>query len=412
MLVALIMTVPSTITSQQQLYDLAGADVHSCDEVQAFAEMVLDSSLFFNTEVSTITDSILNHTDLIRCDAYPMILSIRGFLDYIQQEIIVSRTRLLRADSLMMSLRKMEDRYKIRNKIFLGLNYMTDGDSTMTLPFLRAARDMARENENDRLLADAVLNMSVVYLRINDLELGKKHLDEALSYANRSQSHQIRAFCHLNLSDYYRRIDQTSAALRELNLADSIFVDLLDHNQHYFSCASRGFIFLDLADEENAKLSFLKALEYGDKIGQKTMHGPCYFQLGFLYQDLDVTQSTDFFEKAFEYSSTLAEKNYVMLIEELMSEYRKTEDFEKLAALYSGILKHTMDYRTKSKIEFEKTNDREIAIQQVKFQNTLLEKRNKENLKLGYTIISAIILCTLLALFAYIQLKGSDVIEL
>lgn len=377
----------------------------SCNEVSNFTTTVLDSSFFFNHGVVSSVSKALDNGKLENCDDYPLLLTISGFQKLINNEVLDSRNMLLKAEVLYENSKSVKKKYLIRNKVFLGLNYNLENDTLKALPYLFKARDLAAQIGDDKLRADALQNIALVYLDNKLYRKSREFVDQAVDYAIKSNNDEILAFSKLTSSRLLQEEEKYKKALRELEQAEELFRVLNQKRNQYFIEHRKGQLYEKMGKDDEAIVCLELAIELGDKIDHKLVHGLLYFKLGNLIGKNDKVKSIAYFEKAFNNHSVLNDESFEKLISTLTSHYRETKDVNKFNSMTQRLSSYYATHRDMIEVELEESSRREVATQKGIAENKMLRLKNKIGKRIAWVVAIASLICLMFAFYAYNQLN-------
>ncbi len=372
----------------------------NCEELEKFTKTVLDSSYFFKGNIAAITDAAVGRQALSSCEYYAHLLTVQGFHSYISNDVYVSRTALLKADSIYNSQKNSEHRYFIRNKVFLGLNYNVANDTIKSLRYLKEAESIAQKVDT-KMLADAKQNLAVVYLNSGETEKAEIYAKEALALAKLSHNHEIAAFANVTLSRIHRSRKQWNDAINKVQNASRRFEALGDTRNLYVIEYTYGEIYMEKGDTSNAIQNFISALELGDTTNHIFQHGIIYMQLARLFEPTNNEKAIEYFEKALENYTVLNKSEFSILVETLTSYYTKTRDFKKQNQLVKNLTNFHNLQKDELRVELLESNQQEVNIQKEVNANKILQLKNETNRNRLRIIFWASTISFLLALYAF-----------
>ena len=380
-------------------------DYENCDDLYSFGTQILDSSFFFNEGVLLATENIIEHPKSLECEAYPLVLTIFGFHKYVNDDILGSRSALLKADSIYKSYNEIKSKYYIRNNIFLGLNYSTNNnDSTKSLQFLRLARDVSIKINDQKLLGDALHNIGIIYANNDIIDQAKKNFDESIYYCEKSNNIEILGYCNLSLSMLLRKEQKWSQALEKINEAEAKFKILNNWRQQYLIEKAKSEVYTEMGKFDQAIEHLENAYRLGNETDQKFLHGEICFELGTLLQKSNNNKYIEYYEVAFANSNSLSDNQYSTVVNALTSHYLKTNDINKFHLMFNELLDFCSINKNLLKTELWESEKREITIQKEKAENEVLRLKNKFATRINSIILIASFICLLFAIYAYNQL--------
>jgi len=397
--------IPLVISGQSKIKSSNYLVPKSCSEIEFFGESILDSSIFFKNNAFDVAEKVTNDLSLKECDYYPLLLTINGFQNYIKNDVIKSRELLLAADSLYQISHLIQNKYNIRNKIFLGLNYNIYGDTTKAISYYNTAIQLCLEANNYSLLSDVKHNLGNLYLKSGNLEKAKFRVEEAIQLANESKNLEILGFAYSTYGRILKELDSLDAALNYILESKNIFTQLNDQGNLYLVDLVKAEVLIENGEKEKAIVSLLEAESRGNKSDHKFQHGLIYKYLGDLYQDKNYKVSLEYYEKAQKYYAGLSKEDHSFLIDKLSKSYVSDGNIRKLDTLVDKLLDFQNRKEIEREIEVKETINRELLIQQEYAQNEILQLKNIESSRRIRLITIASLLLLLLSLYALHQWK-------
>jgi len=280
-----------------------------------------------------------------------------------------SRNVLLKADSLYKNQENHIDKYYIRNQIFLGQNYDVFTDTLNSKNYKKA----------------------------------EEFVEQSLDFCKLSNNKEIAAFANLTKSRILRSEARFDAALESIQEARTIFLEKSDSINLYLVELYTAEVFIEDKKPKEAIEQLLIAELIGDRQEHKVQHGQIYFHLGNIYQDIDTETSVQYFEKAFEFSQQLSDTKMAKVIDILAKNYSKQKRYDKQVELIGGLNKFYVEKKDEIKLEFAKSNQKEIAIQKEQSDKKILKIQNDFNGKIIKLVAIASVLFLLMALYAGFQ---------
>lgn len=376
-----------------------------CAEVYTIGSMVLDSSNFYQEGVPEFMADAIKKRKYDNCSSKALLLTIYGFNKFIDDDVIESRSSLLRADSIYRLNNDLDSRFHIRNNIFLGLSYGAKGDTIKSFQFLRVAEAMSLKSGNIQLLSDALNNIGLQYMDALQLDKAEKCLIRASRLAEQSDNKEIYAFSALNLSHVYRRQKKWEQALNKVLEAEQGFKSLHDNRHQYLIEITKADLLSELGEYTRAIEKYEKALVLGDGNGNKTLHGTSYYALAKLYEKIGDDSPISNYEKAIKHPNSLTESEYDESIEKLRKNYLETNNIEKFNSILTDMANFQTVKKELFKFETLESSRAEISMQKEKAQNATLRLKNEANMRMLTIILLASVICLLLAVYAYNQLR-------
>jgi len=391
-----IFIIQNTYLKSQRVIDFS-----HCNDLQPFIESVFDSSLFFTDYVDRALENLDTFQTSCRYEAH--VLTIQGLREFYSNNIMKSRNVLLKADSLYKNQENHIDKYYIRNQIFLGQNYDVFTDTIRSLYYLNNAFSLASEIQNASLQADAAHSLAVVFLNSKNYKKAEEFVEQSLDFCKLSNNKEIAAFANLTKSRILRSEARFDAALESIQEARTIFLEKSDSINLYLVELYTAEVFIEDKKPKEAIEQLLIAELIGDRQEHKVQHGQIYFHLGNIYQDIDTETSVQYFEKAFEFSQQLSDTKMAKVIDILAKNYSKQKRYDKQVELIGGLNKFYVEKKDEIKLEFAKSNQKEIAIQKEQSDKKILKIQNDFNGKIIKLVAIASVLFLLMALYAGFQ---------
>lgn len=400
-----IITLPLIIFGQSKIDSSYYKFPQTCSDITILGEAILDSSIFFKHNVFDITEKVINEVSFQKCNNYPLFLTICGFHNFIKNDIIKSRECLLTADSLYQTKHSIENRYKIRNMIFLGLNYNSFGDTIKAISCYQSAIQLCLDSGNINLLSDVKNNLGSLYIKSGNINKAKIIIEEAIQLAIESNNLEILGFSYLTYGRIQKELDSLDNALRYIDESKKIFTQIEDQRNLYLVDLIRSELLIENQETDEAITTLLEAESKGNNSDHKFQHGLIYKYLGDLYSNKNPKISLNYYEKALKYYSGISKEDYSFLIDKLSNSYAAQGNFKKLDLLVDELQEYQSEKEIENQIEIKESVDREKLIQNEYAQNEILRLKNRENIKTIRLIILISILLLLYTLYTFYQWK-------
>ncbi len=169
---------------------------------------------------------------------------------------------------------------------FFNLNRYLDAEK-----YFQKAYDAAKQDEDDVMMAQCLIDMAIVRHRLGDFETAERRLKKALDMATEMDDAQLKAKAHQELANVMWFQARYSDAFAHLNAAMKIFDQLHNDRLKVAALNTRGLVYWTLNDYEKALGDFEDALALAQRVaakGQWEMRGEIsttHNNIGLIFRD-------------------------------------------------------------------------------------------------------------------------------
>ena len=316
---------------------IAGRSFQHCDEAKAVTDSLLEDGLD-DTKNFLLAESLFQYASENNCPVLPQTLNLLGLQYYCKNDLVNAKRMLLLAEPLL-SIPTTEYDYSGRNQRFLGLVYLLEERFENAILYFNRSKEIYEAHADSLGIADALQNLGLSYLEMNNVTAAEQHLLKAQRIINRFPDDHVLGYLNQHLARVYLRQGDFTKAIQYISEADTIWKQM-DYAKGFFHTSEiRALIYDSLDNREKQIEALIQSIEFGKKAGLNVPKNASHFRIGKFYQERgELDKARINFEIAIHNGQNLTKEELEISVASLTHTYVLENDLPALQKLYRTLL--------------------------------------------------------------------------